>query len=227
MTAMGKKVLGDPKILDRLINFDKSNTPKAIMEKLENFVSNPDFNAENAEHASIAAKGMCNWVIAMVKYNTVQREIRPKERALNEAQKLCETLQIQLKSKKKELKAIQKQLNSIIDIKNQKENEREQILQAIIKNKQKILRAEKLIGGLGGEMQRWTVTSRLLSSSLVNLVGDMILGSAFVTFLGPFPSSYREVCMERWQTLVTQQGVNTSENFNVMSMFGDAVTIRE
>ncbi|CAG9319005.1 unnamed protein product [Blepharisma stoltei] len=227
MTAMGKKVLGDPKILDRLINFDKSNIPRSIMEKLENFVRNPDFNSENAEHASIAAKGMCNWVIAMVKYNTVQRDIRPKEKALSEAQKLCETLQTELKVKKKELSAIQNQLNGLIDVQTQKESERGQILQAIIKNKQKILRAEKLIGGLGGEMQRWTVTSRLLSTSLVNLVGDIVLGSAFVTFLGPFPLSYREACMEKWQTLVTQQGVNSSESFDLMGMFGDAVTIRE
>ena len=38
--------------------------------------------------------------------------------------------------------------------KSKKEAEREAILQTIRRNKKKIDRAEKLIGGLGGEMQR-------------------------------------------------------------------------
>lgn len=227
MAAMGKRVLGDPKILEKLVSFDKVAINKAVIEKLENFIKNPEFDPEVASHASEAAKGMCLWVRAMVNLNYVQREIKPKEKALAEAQKHCEILTKQLKVKKKELKGIQTQMEALLTEKAKKEAERESILQTIQTNKRKIDRAEKLIGGLGGEMQRWTVTTRLLASGLVNLVGDSLLGAAFIMFLGPFPRAFREVCLEKWQTMITQHGVNNSQSFNLISMFSDPVTVRE
>lgn len=227
LAAMGKKVLGDPKILDKLVTFDKVIISKNVIEKLENFIKNPEFDPEVASHASEAAKGMCLWVRAMVNLNYVQREIKPKEKALAEAQKHCDVLKKQLKVKKKELKGIQTQMTALLTEKAKKEAEREAILQTIRRNKKKIDRAEKLIGGLGGEMQRWTVTTRLLASGLVNLVGDTLLGAAFITFLGPFPRAFREVCLEKWQTMITQHGVNNSQSFNLISMFSDPVSIRE
>ena len=227
MAAMGKKVLGDPKILEKLVTFDKVIISKNVIEKLENFIKNPEFDPEVASHASEAAKGMCLWVRAMVNLNYVQREIKPKEKALAEAQKHCDVLKKQLKIKKKELKGIQTQMEALLTEKSKKEKERESILQTIQRNKKKIDRAEKLIGGLGGEMQRWTVTTRLLASGLVNLVGDSLLGAAFIMFLGPFPRAYREICLEKWQTMITQHGVNSSQNFNLISMFSDPVAVRE
>jgi dynein heavy chain, axonemal len=227
MAAMGKKVLGDSKILEKLVTFDKVIISKNVIEKLENFIKNPEFDPEIASHASEAAKGMCLWVRAMVNLNYVQREIKPKEKALTEAQKHCDILKKQLKIKKKELSEIQTQMNALLTEKSKKEKEREEILQTIKRNKKKIDRAEKLIGGLGGEMQRWTVTIRLLASGLMNLVGDSLLGAAFITFLGPFPRAYREVCLEKWQTMITQHGVNNSQSFNLISMFSDPVSIRE
>ena len=227
MAAMGKKVLGDPKVLEKLVTFDKVIISKNVIEKLENFIKNPEFDPEVASHASEAAKGMCLWVRAMVNLNYVQREIKPKEKALAEAQKHCDVLKKQLKIKKKELKGIQTQMEALLSEKSKKETEREEILSTIRRNKKKIDRAEKLIGGLGGEMQRWTVTTRLLASGLVNLVGDTLLGAAFITFLGPFPRAFREVLLEKWQTMITQHGVNNSQSFNLISMFSDPVSIRE
>ena len=75
---MGKKLLGDPKILVKLVNFNKSNIPKSTIDKLDIMIKNPEFRPEKAEYASIAAKGMCMWVRALVQFNYVQREIRPK-----------------------------------------------------------------------------------------------------------------------------------------------------
>lgn len=59
MAAIGKKVLGDNKILDKLVTFDKVIISKNVIEKLENFIKNPEFDPEVASHASDAAKGMC------------------------------------------------------------------------------------------------------------------------------------------------------------------------
>ena len=57
----------------------------------------------------------------------------------------------------------------------------------------KLERAEKLIGGLGGEKIRWTETAQRLRDAYTHLVGDMIISAAIIAYLGPFTAAYRWV----------------------------------
>ena len=56
----------------------------------------------------------------------------------------------------------------------------------------KLDRAEKLIGGLGGEKERWTEAARLLSDKYVNTLGDVLLSSGLVAYLSAFTVDYRQ-----------------------------------
>lgn len=57
----------------------------------------------------------------------------------------------------------------------------------------KIIRAEKLISGLGGEKERWTQNVKDLSDTYDNIVGDVLLSASMVAYLGPFIMDYRQV----------------------------------
>lgn len=57
----------------------------------------------------------------------------------------------------------------------------------------KLDRAEKLIGGLGGEKDRWTEAARLLGERVTNITGDVLLSSATVAYLGAFTIDFRQV----------------------------------
>ena len=63
----------------------------------------------------------------------------------------------------------------------------------IAMTKIKIIRAEKLISGLGGEKERWTQNVRDLSETYDNIVGDVLLSASMVAYLGPFIMDYRQV----------------------------------
>jgi dynein heavy chain len=227
LASMGKKVLGNPKIMEKLASYDQKPLSRPILEQLQTLVNTSEFTPEVAEHASVAAKGMCMYVIALVHYNNVLKDIRPKEKMLEQARQRCSVLSTELDHKKTELSQIQSQLTFYINEKINKDRDRENLKKAIKLHSTRISRAEKLIGGLGGETKRWGTTVRLLVSGIVNLIGDVILGAAFIVFLGAFPANYRDACIEKWQNLVTIQGVNSSESFNFVGMFGDAVTVRE
>lgn len=58
---------------------------------------------------------------------------------------------------------------------------------------QKLIRAEKLIGGLGGEKDRWTENAKLLGETYFKITGDVLLSSGAVAYLGPFTVDYRNV----------------------------------
>jgi hypothetical protein len=58
---------------------------------------------------------------------------------------------------------------------------------------EKLERANKLIGGLGGEKARWTESAAFLDKQLTALCGDMLLSAAYIAYLGPFTVVYRYV----------------------------------
>lgn len=57
----------------------------------------------------------------------------------------------------------------------------------------KLDRAEKLIGGLGGEKDRWTEAAEILGQMYENITGDVLLSSGVVAYLGAFTVDYRQV----------------------------------
>lgn len=53
-----KKVLGDMKFLENLINFDKDNIPQRVMDKLKHQILNDEnFDPDKVKTASTAAEG--------------------------------------------------------------------------------------------------------------------------------------------------------------------------
>ena len=58
---------------------------------------------------------------------------------------------------------------------------------------QKLVRAEKLIGGLGGEKDRWTEAAKRLGERYYNITGDVLISSAVVAYLGAFTVDFRQV----------------------------------
>uniref|UniRef100_T1GP73 AAA+ ATPase domain-containing protein n=1 Tax=Megaselia scalaris TaxID=36166 RepID=T1GP73_MEGSC len=82
-----KRVLGDIKFLDSLLNFDKDNIPPRIMQKLqERILGQEAFDPEKVKSASTACEGLCKWVIALTKYDVVAKVIAPKKVALAQAE---------------------------------------------------------------------------------------------------------------------------------------------
>ena len=69
----------------------------------------------------------------------------------------------------------------------------------------KLERAEKLIGGLGGEKQRWTEAASNFQHIYDNLLGDVLVSAAFVAYLGPFTLAFREQCIAEWLKAVMVQ----------------------
>ena len=62
----------------------------------------------------------------------------------------------------------------------------------------KLDRAEKLIGGLGGERTRWSDAATQLQMTYDNLTGDVLVASGVIAYLGAFTAKYRDDCVKDW-----------------------------
>lgn len=66
----------------------------------------------------------------------------------------------------------------------------------------KLERAAMLVENLAGEKERWEDTVEQLDAFFEFLPGDCLLSTAFISYLGPFVSNYREYLVDLWKNEV-------------------------
>ena len=91
----------------------------------------------------------------------------------------------------------------------------------------KLDRAEKLIGGLGGEKDRWGKAATTLGIQFDNLTGDVLISAGVVAYLGAFTSAYRQEQTKEWSRMCQEKGIPCSDDFSLNTTLGEQVKIRE
>ncbi|KAJ3188443.1 Dynein heavy chain 3, axonemal [Gaertneriomyces sp. JEL0708] len=223
-----QKMLGDSHFLQGLKSYDKDNIDPKIMEKIRRtYIPNPDFDPNIVKNSSGAAEGLCRWVCALDKYDVVAKVVAPKKQALAKAEgelavemeKLNEK-QAQLREVEEKMAALEKQFQEM----SAKKVDLEKQVDLVGK---KLVRAEQLIGGLGGEKDRWTEAARTLGITYENLTGDVLLSSAVIAYLGAFTLSYRQTCAGDWTARCVDNKIPCSEHFSLASTLGDPIQMRD
>jgi dynein heavy chain len=111
--ATSKQLLGDPKFLSRLFNFDKDHIPEPVLKKLKKYTDNPLFDPNAVAKHSVAAKSLCMWVRAIEVYSQVYKNVEPKRIRVKEASALLEASKGKLLEKQMKLQAIEEQLSDL------------------------------------------------------------------------------------------------------------------
>ena len=57
------------------------------------------------------------------------------------------------------------------------------------------------------------------------LVGDVLLATGFLSYLGPFNQNFRTLLLGRWEKEMTANKIPFSENLNLINMLTDAATV--
>ncbi|XP_021567967.1 dynein heavy chain 3, axonemal [Carlito syrichta] len=225
--GVSKKVLGDLKFLESLKTYDKDNIPPLIMKRIrEKFIDHPEFQPAVIKNVSSACEGLCKWVRAMEVYDRVAKVVAPKRERLREAEAKLNAQMQKLNQKRAELKLVEDRLQALNDD-FEEMNTKKNILQENIEIcSQKLIRAEKLISGLGGEKDRWTEAARQLGIRYINLTGDVLLSSGTVAYLGAFTVDYRAQCQNQWLTQCKEKVIPGSSDFSLSHTLGDPVKIR-
>lgn len=60
-----------------------------------------------------------------------------------------------------------------------------------------------------------------------NVVGDSILCSGIIAYMGAFPISYREETIKNWQMILEQNQLLFSAGFNLQGVLSDEITISQ
>lgn len=222
------KLLGDMKFLENLKNFDKDNIPPAYMKRIrDKFMNDRSFQPEAIKKVSTACEGLCKWVRAMEVYDRVIKVVAPKKAMLAEAEAALALQMETLNAKRALLQEVSQKLQSLNDEFAECMREKKKLEDQIDYCTQKLERAEKLLGGLSGEKTRWSETANKLGASLGNVIGDVLLSSGVVAYLGAFTVEYRNKLIEQWHDSCTKTDIPCGKVFSLIDILGEPVEIRE
>ncbi|XP_066595663.1 dynein axonemal heavy chain 3 [Prorops nasuta] len=223
-----QKVLGDMKFLESLRNFDKDNIPPAYMKRIrDKFINDRSFQPDVIRKVSTACEGLCKWIRAMEVYDRVIKVVQPKKAMLAEAEAELAAQLETLNEKRSLLQEVTEKLQALYDEFAECTREKKKLEDQIELCSQKLDRAEKLIGGLGGEKTRWSELAATLGDSLGNVIGDVLLSSGMVAYLGAFTVDYRTNLINRWHASCMEARIPCGERFNLIDILGEPVEIRQ
>lgn len=126
------------------------------------YCSKAEFIPEVIKAASTACEGLCQWVRAMEVYDRVAKVVAPKKIKLAEAESELAVQMKKLNEKRAELKEVLDKLQALNDQFEAMQTKKENLETNIDLCTKKLDRAEKLIGGLGGEKDRWNQAAQEL-----------------------------------------------------------------
>ena len=140
------------------------------------------------------------WVCAMDVYDRVAKVVAPKKLKLASAEQELSVQMEKLNVKRSQLQTVEDKLQALNDEFEAMQQKKKDLEDNIDLCSKKLERAEKLIGGLGGEKERWTENAKVLAEKYINITGDVLLSSALVAYLGAFTVDFRLVSLENFVT---------------------------
>jgi dynein heavy chain len=58
-------------------------------------------------------------------------------------------------------------------------------------------------------------------------VGDIVISSGVIAYLGVFLKSYRDECTQSWAKMLMEFNIRSTENVSIKVVLGEPVRIRE
>ncbi|KAK7113097.1 dynein beta chain, ciliary-like [Littorina saxatilis] len=179
------------KLLDDLVHYDKDHISEESLKAVQPYVNDKDFNPENIKTKSIAAGGLCSWVINIVIYYNIYLHVKPKRDALEQATNELGAAQEKLRGIKEKVAELQATLASCQAEFERATMEKLKCQQEADATAQVISLANRLVGGLASENVRWAASIEQYRLDEKMLVGDVLLITAFVSYVGSFTKKYR------------------------------------
>lgn len=222
-----KRVLGDMNFLQLLKDFDKDHIPIATMTKIrKEYLPLKDFKPEIVAKASSAAEGLCKWIIAMDLYDAVAREVAPKKEKLEKAESEYQQTMDILQEKRDQVARLEERLADLNAHLLEAQEEQERLQDSVNLCSEKLSRAKKLIGGLGGEKSRWMGAAEDLQKQYECLPGDILISCGFIAYLAPFIMQIRSTATEDWLKLCKAKQIPCSNEYDFVKVLGQEITIQ-
>ncbi|KAG7265791.1 LOW QUALITY PROTEIN: hypothetical protein CRUP_036669 [Coryphaenoides rupestris] len=221
-----KGMMSESNFLRSLMEMDCDAINSGQVKTVRGFLKHLNTSFDEMQAISKAGSGMLKFVEAVMGYCDVSKEIKPKREKVARLEKNFFQSKRELERIQKELGDIQTELMALAQ-KYEAANTEKQLLQEEAElMERRLIAADKLISGLGSENERWSLDLVELKQRRVRLLGDCLIGAAFLSYEGAFSWDFRnEMVYQVWEKDVRERGIPLSQPFRVEVLLTDEVEI--
>ncbi|RLN48678.1 hypothetical protein BBJ28_00009539 [Nothophytophthora sp. Chile5] len=197
--------------ISQVVNFDSEKLTARQRHTIQaNYVDKVDeFDYEKVNRASKACGPLYKWIVSQLNYTNILHKIQPlrdevqtlvdKSSDLREryeqAKATIDALEIRIESFKHEYAALISEAQLIT-------NDMAQVTK-------KVERSVALLKSLLQESERWEAGSNDFDTQMKTLVGDTLLSSAFLTYIGFLDFQQRKILVQDWRDILEQMEIST------------------
>ncbi|KAI8847268.1 dynein heavy chain and region D6 of dynein motor-domain-containing protein [Chytridium lagenaria] len=185
----------------------------AQIKSVKGILREMDVSVSRMLEISSAGAGLLKFVLAVVGYCNVAKQIQPKRQAVAALEKNLALSKNEFEKITKELTRLNEELTNLQQNFHQAKAEQLELKQMAEIMERRLQAADKLISGLGSERTRWAKDLELLKEQRVQLLGDCLLVSGFLSYTGAFNWELRnELISARWMADLASKNVPISAN---------------
>ncbi|CAH6719016.1 dynein heavy chain, cytoplasmic [[Candida] jaroonii] len=199
-------------------NNEEQLTPAIRNYMEETYLSRPDYNFEAVNRASKSCGPLLTWTKAQLTYSSVLQSIGP----LREEVKILENGARKTRAQLNALKQMVEDLNASIS-KYKKDyssliRETESIKMEMESVEAKVEKSMKLMNNLTLEKDRWKQTTMKFAETNERIIGNSLLGSAFMVYCGEFDQRDRESLLNQWKGQLDKCSIKYDNALSVVNL---------
>jgi len=177
---------------------DAGTVPEMNFKDVRPYLELPHFNAEAMSKKNSAAVGLTNFVVNIVGYRDIVVTVEPKKAKAAAAAAEAAEATAKKDAAEKLVAELTAQLNELQKKLAAAEADKAAAEQVVAKGKAKADLANRLTNALADENVRWAASIEQLTAEQEMLVGDVLIASSFISYIGPFTKKYRDTLLEEW-----------------------------
>ncbi|KAI9911312.1 hypothetical protein PsorP6_009030 [Peronosclerospora sorghi] len=197
--------------ISQVVNFDSEKLTARQRHTVQvNYVDKVDeFDYDKVNRASKACGPLYKWIVSQLSYTSILHKIQPLREEVQtlidtssdlraryeEAKKMIDALEIRIENFKHEYAALI--------------NEAQLITNDMMSVSKKVERSVALLKSLLQESERWESGANGFESQMKTLVGDTLLSSAFLTYIGFLDFQQRKILVQDWRDILDSMGIDT------------------
>lgn len=233
--ACKKQLLGNiPEYIDYLVKFkdviDANKVPAVNWREIRSYLAYEHFDPEIIRTKNKAAAGLCNWVVNIVIYYDIVTTVEPKRNALAAANLELDSANTRLNEVNRLVAELQEKLAKLMAEADAANKEKNDAIADVERGNTKMALARQVIGDLSSENVRWKLNVETLKQEQGLLLGDCLLASAFISYIGPFTKPFRdELLNKHWvpflNTAANGERIPMSEEANPLTILTNTAEI--
>jgi dynein heavy chain, axonemal len=168
---------------------------------------------------SAAAANLCTWVVNIYRFNRIYVKVKPLMDTLEAARASKAAADASLNAAMSCVAAVERKLQALQEKFVEATEEKAKVEREAAACLERLGLAERLVGGLSSENERWGNEIKKLQENAQTLVGDCMLAAGFVSYVGAFDQDNRtELWKGVWTPDLVQRGIPLTAGVDPLDM---------